>query len=794
MMLNQIFEMVNMGLVVLDRELKVTHWNHWMETHSGISREKIVDSSIFDFFPNLDNKGFQRNVKSVLAFGNFCFHTQKIHKYLFPFKPTCSLEHDFKFMQQSCAMGPLRNSENKITHIYISVNDVTEVANLISELEISKNKAEEATKTKSEFLASMSHEIRTPMNGVVGMTDLLLDTDLNREQREYLEMVRVSANSLLTIINDILDFSKIEAGKLEIENIDFDLRVMVENTIDTFSIKADKAGLDLSLFIDPKLPILLCGDPGRLRQVIINLVGNAIKFTKAGEVNLSIVAKAETETHIILKFSVRDTGIGIPTNRKNRLFQSFSQVDASTTRKYGGTGLGLAISKQIAELTGGQIGVESEVGKGSTFWFTSVLKKQTQKRNSPPVDLADIKNHRILLIGAKSTSRSILKVYLESWGCSVEEVESAEEAICKLQNAAKNNHPFKVALLNNCLTLKAETLGRQIKEEQGIQDVHLVIITRIGNRGDAERFRKAGFDAYLVQPIKQSHLLDCLHMVTGKSMENREECSGKIITKHMIAEEQKRRARILLVEDNLVNQKVALCILDKKLGYNTDIANNGKEAIKTLEVSDYDLILMDCQMPEMDGYETTQIIRDGESAVKNHNVPIIAMTANTMSGDRERCLEAGMNDYIAKPIDVQELADIIGRHLFEEKDEQSESNDLSVPQFVEQSATDTIESEYGDDPDLIELIDEFVLGLNDDLKTMNEALENGEHDALRRLAHQIKGAGGSYGYPMITEVGKMLEDAAKEQDSDNCTLALNKLTVLCQAAVRGREAHVVIEE
>ena len=504
------------------------------------------------------------------------------------------------------------------------------------------------------------------MNGIVGMTDLLFSTGLSQEQREYAEAVRDSTDSLLTIINDILDFSKIEAGKLEMENIDFDMRVTVEGVIDIFSVKADKKCLEFSCFVSPEVPSLLRGDPGRLRQVLINLTGNAIKFTNSGEVRISVTMTDETDSHITVRFDVKDTGIGIPADRMGLMFKSFSQADASTTRQYGGTGLGLSISKQIAELMRGQICVESEEGKGSNFWFTAVFEKQPSDQQGSPVEHGDIQNLRILIIGEDNNSRYILKTYLESWQCRVKEVDSAEDVMITLQNAVTEDDPFKIMLLDNCMPKPdVENLAQKIKAEPQLQDVQLVTLISVGMRGDAEHFQKLGFAAYLVKPLKQTQLLDCLRIITDKSARNKNRSSTRIVTRHSISEDHKPHIRILLAEDNTINQKIALRILEKKLGYHADVVTNGREAVESLEKFDYDLVLMDCQMPDMDGYDATRRIRDKNSSVRNHRIPVIAMTANAMKGDREKCLEAGMDDYVTKPVDFKKLSDAIGKHLID---------------------------------------------------------------------------------------------------------------------------------
>ena len=672
--------------------------------------------------------------------------------------------------QRDAAYGALRKSEQQLLDNNSALTSLN-------------TKLAEVTRTKSEFLANMSHEIRTPMNGVIGMTNLILKTTLTKLQRDYAETIRTSANALLTLINDILDFSKIEAGKLTFEILDLDLFKTIEQSLELLSERAYAKGIELACLIEPGVPTALRGDPGRVRQVLTNLLGNAIKFTERGEVTVRVMKEQETESETLVRVEVRDSGIGIPLEAQSRLFQAFSQADGSTTRKYGGTGLGLAICKELVQMMHGQVGLESEHGRGSLFWFTLRLEKQRSEAvtsSTPPDDLANL---HMLLVEPNAALNAFMLQQLQGWSVRCDAVPDLRQALETLARAAADQDAYDLAIIDSPVQdPDFRSMAQCIQGDPVLAFTRLVLLTPFGHHLAPNELSDVGLVDFLMKPVKQSALFQCLKQAMGSEGSPRASTANPTAptSRTPAAPAPARPLRILLAEDNLINQKVALGQL-KEFGCSADVANNGLEALEAVKKKGYDVALMDCQMPEMDGYESTRKIREyeksstGADSAKPH-LYIIALTAHAMVGDREKCLSAGMDDYLSKPVDEMELRAALDRASAARSQSDTASSSGSVPVSSNPSSARTADEadlpidlvqlkkvSFGDPEELVELSKLWLSEAKEMLKQIASAIQAESHQDVERFAHKLCGSSLTCGMVSIIPMLRELERIGAEE-------------------------------
>jgi PAS domain S-box-containing protein len=771
--------------LVLDSNGSVRVWNRALEVLTGVSAAQVVGTREHGLL--FYGKARPMMADIVLA-GNIEEYAELYAKLQvlehipggFYSENWVTLRGDTHYL--SGAAAPIYHDDGTLAAVVQTIHDLTDRQHLQAELEQARDEALSATRAKSAFLANMSHEIRTPMNGVIGMTGLLLDTGLNAEQREYAETIRTSGEHLLALINDILDFSKIEAGRLELEVIDFDLWEVLEDVAGALALRSNQQGLDFVCLAEPDVPPLLRGDPGRLRQMLINLAGNAIKFTSAGEVVVRGSLVAETATAATIRFDVHDTGIGIAPERVGELFQAFTQADASTTRQFGGSGLGLVICKQLAELMGGSIDVESEPGRGSTFWFTAVMERQAAAEQVPASQGETLAGSRILVVDDNATNRRLLEVLLKRWGCRYDEAASGAEALIRLRAAATEGDPYRLALLDMQMPeMDGRQLARHIKADAALAATPLVLLTSMGLSSDFRRVAAGDFMEYLNKPLRQSALHDCLVNVLSGNVD-----AALVDPAPPMASEStrthQRNCRLLLVEDNVVNQKVAAGLL-RKLGYTADVAENGADALEALARVPYDLVLMDCQMPVMDGFAATRTIRDAASSVRDHAVPVVAMTANALAGDREACIAAGMNDYLSKPLDSEVMTRVLEKWLAPVT-EPAEGFPSTAPESpgspenrVVFDRAKLLDHVLGDEELAGEVIAAFMLDVDNLAAALDEATAQGDATQCARLCHTLKGTTANVGAGALYEAALGMEAVTAAGDLAELQRGLPELRI-----------------
>lgn len=755
--LASIIDQIPTGVFAKDAsDLRYVLLNRAVSETTGISHEEMLGRRDVDLFPPERAELFNARDRETLAGGALVDIPEEL-------VPTRTQGIRTMHVQKV----PIFGEDGEPAFLLGISEDVTDTKAAEAALRDAKEAADSANRAKSEFLATMSHEIRTPLNGVIGMTGLLLDTELDSEQRDYAETARASGETLLSVINDVLDFSKIEAGRLDLEIIDFDLRSAVEETLEVVAATAHAKDIEIAALIDPEVPLGVRGDPGRFRQVLSNLVSNAIKFTETGEVVVKVDLVGEAEAVIDVRTEVIDTGIGIEADKIDLLFQSFAQADASTTRRYGGTGLGLAISKQLVEMQGGEIGAMSTPGQGSTFWFTIRLGRSDIPHPELPGSARDLEGQRVLVVDDHETNRTILDRTLRSWRMRPICVPDGAEALSVLRQAAGSPGAFDIAILDYHMPgMDGIELARAVRADHAISLTRLVLLTSSGRRGDAAAAQAAGIEAFLTKPVRQSALFDCLATLVGNPDPVR---SRPLITRHTAADIRGRnRPHLLVVEDNIVNQKVAARTLEQ-LGYRVDVAANGLEAVDATARIRYAAVLMDCQMPEMDGYAATAAIREREAG--DSHTTIIAMTAGASSEDETKCFAAGMDDYITKPLNRAALALTMQRWIRDQHPDDKRAEDSLDPDVLAQ-----IKDLAAQDPrGIAELVHLFIRDTRSRLDSAATSAEQGDLAAVALTAHSLKGSSANLAAQTMAALCRELEAASKASDIDTVSEVLARL-------------------
>ncbi len=765
------------AIILLDPAGRIVSYNNGAERITGYATEEILGKHFSCFYPLEDVEcGLPEEIlRTALAAGQWEGEGWRVRQ-------------DGTRFWASVVITAVRDGAGRLLGFTNVTRDLTQRKHAEETVKLAKEEAEAANQAKSDFLANISHEVRTPMTGIIGMAGLLAETDLSMKQREYCEIIRRSSESLLTVINEILDFSKAEAGKVELEVIDFDLRTAVEDVTGLFASQAADKEIELINFLRYDVPTSLRGDPGRLRQILSNLVSNALKFTTKGEVVVRVGVVEQTSAVATLRFEVADTGIGIPRNSIENLFHPFTQADASTTRKYGGTGLGLAICKQFVSLMGGEIGVESDTGKGSTFWFTLPLLKQRALERQSAKPRQNLAGLRALVVESNTTTCAVLEHYLDALGIKCECAGNGADALALLRREAESGMPFEMVILDLKLLAPAGMeLARDMRKDATIGSPKLLLLTSVGKRGDAKLAEQAGFDAYLTKPVSFACLSDSLAMILGEAPASSD--SGFLVTRHTVAEAKaQNRLRVLVVDDNHINQKVAASLLEN-MGHRADLVGSGKEALEAFILVPYDVVLMDLHMPELDGFEACRRIRALAKETERHTF-VIAVTAHAMKGDREKYLVAGFDGYVSKPINPKELKAAIasrnnGTSLVVPT---SNSPDLNGSADV-LNLTDAL-ARVGGNRDLLAKIARVFLELYPKLlEESHEAVAREDCVMLARAARTIASSAGQLGAERVRDAAKKVEQLARGVDFSDVPDSLYRLELeirVVESAISGR--------
>ena len=753
------------AIFMLDPEGRIVTWNKGAEAATGYSAEEIIGKAISLFFPITDQRGllYEQILQTALTEGR--------HETTMAWQ----LRKDGTKFCSHITTTAVRKPDGRLLGFSVVTCDLTEQQKNNSELKRAKEAAEEANGVKSDFIANVSHEIRTPMTGIIGMTGLLADTELSSKQAEYCQIIRQSSEALLTVINEVLDFSKVESGKLELEIIDFDLRVAVEEVLDLFANQAEDRGIELVSLVGCDVTEKVQGDPGRVRQVLSNLVGNALKFTKAGEIAVRVRLLRQTAKTVSLRFEINDTGMGIAKDKLAKLFGSFTQVDASTTRRFGGTGLGLAICKRFVELMGGEIGVDSEPDKGSSFWFTLDLLKSPENAFEVPSDRAHLRGLHMLVVEANALNRSAFDQYLTSWGISGSSAPDGRSALKMLSAAQNQGVPYDLVILDFKLPdMDGLELARKIRENPKLGAAKLLLLTSMAKKGDARSAREAGIDGYFTKPIHFSQLEECLALLMGEASTT--EDSGTLLTLRTLAElKSQTRLRILVADDNHINQKVVASLLEN-MGHRAEVVGNGKEAVEAYRSAPYDIVLMDLQMPEMDGFEASHQIHEIAQA-KGLKTSIVAVTARARKQDREACLARGMDDYVSKPISPMELRAAIDRTMAGAAKGASSNN--SSPNPVNPGHTvdlvEALASIEGNRDLLREIVQMFIEQYPRLLEQIHQALSSSDGKALAAAAHTLRSSAGQVGAHEALDGARRLEEIGERESLAKAPAVLAKL-------------------